>query len=658
MSLRPKYGPDLQIGFYLAWDLKEIKVLDNGVQQRKILWEDPRYLEPEWLDESRITFVKDTGRRTIRRAATTATATTTATSSSTNNNTAIDNNDTKIKGYARKRAGVLMQKKTTKTKRKEKEREVTISSPSSDDHNDEPYKDVAAKSARPTKREIRIRQKTQRYVPPDTRKSLTSPRQQTRHGHSPSYKPDRSSDNDHDDDEDQEEDTDEKISSHQEQSPHTNQSTEGDDSETSSWGITKDSGVAYVKESRPPPTTPNTYDEDPNMVPRNKMKKVARKTVLIEENFLYAKTNVSSKARKSSGFKVARKTVIRRPDNLNAITTTTTRKRLMQPKIRSNSSREKENTVDSNTRDVAVARKPPPDVGVTRDSSDEDGHRTWSQTNQKTSPNPILRSGDVAISLLASLPPPTATTPATTMNVSSRRPRERVQTNRYVPCFDSPKTRDVAVAKKPPPDVGVTRDSSDEDGHRTWSQTNQKTSPNPRMLSGDVAISSHDNIYNNKNNNNSDDVKPTAKASLPPSTAVTTATMNVASPRPRERVQTDRFSPCFESSINNYKKGDRGYKHNSKNNTPIITIDSTSDGENPTTMTMEGSILLEQRQQRRRSISESKPHSTFTSARPYESSDIRNIQSLSDGEIDEDCNHAGWKHLVTFSMHVLRNVLG
>ena len=59
---RPKKGPDLQIGFHLAWDLGETKV-ERGVSKRKILWEDQRYPEPEWCDESTLRWVNETCQR-------------------------------------------------------------------------------------------------------------------------------------------------------------------------------------------------------------------------------------------------------------------------------------------------------------------------------------------------------------------------------------------------------------------------------------------------------------------------------------------------------------------------------------------------------------------------------------------------------------------
>ena len=53
---QPKHGPDIQIGLHLAWDLKEIKV-EQGVLKRKILWQDTRYSEPIWKEETCITFI-------------------------------------------------------------------------------------------------------------------------------------------------------------------------------------------------------------------------------------------------------------------------------------------------------------------------------------------------------------------------------------------------------------------------------------------------------------------------------------------------------------------------------------------------------------------------------------------------------------------------
>ena len=100
----PKHGPDIQIGLHLAWDLKEIKV-ERGVLQRKILWQDTRYPEPTWKEESCITFLNDRiARRSTHRTSRhetkpfeskqiQATATATATATAINNEDENENDD-------------------------------------------------------------------------------------------------------------------------------------------------------------------------------------------------------------------------------------------------------------------------------------------------------------------------------------------------------------------------------------------------------------------------------------------------------------------------------------------------------------------------------------------------------------------------------------
>jgi hypothetical protein len=162
---------------------------------------------------------------------------------------------------------------------------------------------------------------------------------------------------------------------------------------------------------------------------------------------------------------------------------------------------------------------------------------------------------------------------------------------------------EVAVARRPQPEeqeaCGATHDSSDDEAHRKWGQTKKKR-PSPRKPSRDAPLASNDD--------DSDDVKPVAKTPAP-------ATASDVS-GPRERVPTNRYSPFSASSIK------------SKGLTPIITIDTSSDVESPT----EEPII--KRPPRQRRSSESKRLSN-SPARPYESGDIRNIQSLNDDAVEE-----------------------